>query len=155
MYTWQGSFTYIPVFKIQKILKNVREYFCWLFFKTFKIFKIMQNQDSSLTESIILNLLLKTNRFYLLDCFGVTVFNANPYFCLQTGKHEVTLMSSMANASNLAGFLPGCFILISYRVLEIWRWSVRNFGRYHRKREGAKKPPCQSRVKGRGDPSQI
>ena len=64
----------------------------------------MQIQDSSLIESFILNLLLKTNRFYLLNCFGVTVFNANPYFCLQTGKHDVTLMSFMANVSNLASF---------------------------------------------------
>ena len=49
------------------------------FSKISKIFKVLTFQDSSLIESFTLNLLLKTNRYYLLNCLRDS-FSRKPLF---------------------------------------------------------------------------
>ena len=83
IYAWQGSFTYIPVFENSKIPIFWKIYF-WLFFKIFKI------RGSSLIERFILNLLLKTNCFYLLNCLHDSV-SRKPLFLpknVKTWRHS-------------------------------------------------------------------
>ena len=56
-----------------------------------------------LVETFIFNLLLKTNRFYLLSCFRDSG-SRKPLFLTKTGKHVVTLTPFMADISILASF---------------------------------------------------
>ena len=69
----------------------------------FIFFKILKIRDSSLIETFILNLLLKTIRS-IFSAVCVTAFPANPYFYLKPGKRDVTVTSFLADVSNLARF---------------------------------------------------
>ena len=51
----------------------------------FEIFQIWKIRDNSLIETIILNLLSRTNRFYLLKCSRDSI-SRKPLFLLKTGK---------------------------------------------------------------------
>ena len=51
----------------------VKIFFCWLFFIFFKIFEISKIRYRSLIETFILNLLLKSSCFYLLNCMRYNV----------------------------------------------------------------------------------
>ena len=51
----------------------------------------------------ILNLLLRSNRFNLLNCLRDSV-SQKPLFLLKPGKHYVTLTSFIADLSKLANF---------------------------------------------------
>ena len=68
------------------------------------MFKVLTFQDFSLIESFTLNLLLKTNHFYFLNCLRDS-FPANHYFCPKPVKHDFTLSSFMTDVSSLVIFL--------------------------------------------------
>ena len=58
---------YSGFWKIRKLsLIFLNNIFCWLFLKIFNIFKIVNIRQSSLLATCIINILLKTNRFYRL-----------------------------------------------------------------------------------------
>ena len=73
--------------KLKKNLIFVLEIIIFVdnFSKFSKIFKVLKIRDSSLIETLILNLLLKTNRFYLLNCLRDSV-SRKPLFLPKTGK---------------------------------------------------------------------
>ena len=88
VYTWQDSFTYIPVFwKFENFAQTFLKitFFVDYFFTIFKIFKILKIRDSSLLATCILNNLLKTNCFYHLKCLRDSV-SREPLFLPKTGK---------------------------------------------------------------------
>ena len=58
--------------------------FCWPFL-IFKIFKILTIRDSSLIAMCTLNILFKTNRFYLSNCLRGSV-SRKPLLLPKTGK---------------------------------------------------------------------
>ena len=66
LYTYQGSFTYIPVFrKFEKLFGFFNNIFHGLFFQIFRIFKKLKIRYINSINTFILNLLLKSDRFYL------------------------------------------------------------------------------------------
>ena len=86
MHTWHSSFTFIPVlWNFDIFLQFLEIIFLLNIFKKIKIFKIFKIRDNSLIEKLILNLLLKTNCFYLLNCLRDSV-SRKPLFLPKIGK---------------------------------------------------------------------
>ena len=56
-----------------------------IIFYFFEVFRILKIRDSSLIETFILNLLLKTNRFCGINCLRESV-SRKPLFLNKTGK---------------------------------------------------------------------
>ena len=86
------------MYTTDRVLSHV---FRFLKIQKFSLF-FMKLPYSSLIETFILYLLLKINRFYLLNCLRDSV--SRKPFCLEPRKHEVTLTSFMADVSMLASF---------------------------------------------------
>ena len=59
---------------------------------------MLKIQDSSLMETFILNLMLKTNRFYLQSC-TLDGDSCAPLFLTETEEHDVTLTSFTSDLS--------------------------------------------------------
>ena len=117
---------------------------------SFKIFKIFQIQGNILIEKFILNLLLITNRFYLLNSSRDSV-SRKPLCMPKTRKTKTGSHLWLTYQTQQVFLLSGCVKLMSWRVFKIFRWSVRNFGIYQKKNkrgEGVKNsPPHQVRIK--------
>ena len=151
LYTYTPNRALSHIFRFLKIRK-------FSLIKKRSFFKILKIRDSSLIETFIFNLHSKANRFYLTGClhdsFPQTLVSAQ-------NRENMTLTDDSlwrhlwpAYQSWQIFLLSGCAKFMAWRLLEIWRWSLCNFGIYRGKTRGVgvgqkiTAPPCQLRDEG-------